>query len=589
MVVGVSTLRRRRAHRASGAVSFEDDLLNPGGGRFVEFVNEQPDSDVYDTPDDSATTAGGTLVNRTIDDQGGDAVTGALPAYLPRPWNEGQTCFGCHLHPGIIEPSQAFNRTWSDTTYSGLGSPAQVVQVGFTGSAVYVYNIVVDSIVADTDTLVNLTFSLDDEAVGAYYHEPISDPPGSVPQVSYHVLVYSNSSLPHGEHALQMVTSGVRAANVLFDYIVYTTEDDPQPPAQPSPITQSPETAAVSSDLPRSTSTHLAPSASDTAQSSSSQHAHTINTAAIAGAVVGGIGLILLVLLSFLIRRRCIRKGRGRIRSPSGLFSRSVRYSNSSYETVAPYNVIALAPSRETRKLALEQHGGTSPSGSPPSNQNIPSVPTADAVGAENERIARLVQQIETLQAQVLELRASQNAVDRRPSDAEQGLSSLLAALRNEVSGLRAELGEQQLVAYPGSILTVSKLILKLSRSDAQTKAQFLRSHITSPPPPPAHDAAHHSSGLPACTQDERITQTMRHMQELQEQTNELRAACGSTYSQLDTSPANAPAQTVNQGPSAMLAALQQDMLGLREGIRSEQQHLRLHLLPELPPPSYLS
>lgn len=77
-------------------------------------------------------------------------------------------------------------------------------------------------------------------------------------------------------------------------------------------------------------------------------------------------------------------------------------------------------------------------------------MPTADAVGAQNERIARLVQQIETLQAQVLELRASQNTADRRPSDAEQSLSSLLAALRNEVSGLRAELGEQQLVAYSG-------------------------------------------------------------------------------------------------------------------------------------------
>lgn len=81
----------------------------------------------------------------------------------------------------------------------------------------------------------------------------------------------------------------------------------------------------------------------------------------------------------------------------------------------------------------------------------------------------------------------------------------------------------------------------------------------------------------------------MRHMQELQEQTNELRAARGSTYSQLDTWPANSPAQTVSRGLSAMLAAFQQDMLGLREDIRSEQQHLRLHLLPELPPPSYRS
>lgn len=76
-------------------------------------------------------------------------------------------------------------------------------------------------------------------------------------------------------------------------------------------------------------------------------------------------------------------------------------------------------------------------------------MPAADAAGAQNERTVRLVEQIQTLQAQVHELRTSRSTADRRPSDAEQSLSSLLAALRNEVSGLRAELAaaEQQLVA----------------------------------------------------------------------------------------------------------------------------------------------
>ncbi|KAI0651123.1 hypothetical protein C8Q79DRAFT_876270, partial [Trametes meyenii] len=104
--------------------------------------------------------------NRTIDDQEGDSVAGAPPHYLPKPWNTGQTCLTCHIHTGIIDANQAFDGTRSDMTYSGLGWPDQVMEVNFTGFAVYVYNILVNTAVADTDTFTNLTFYIGGERVG---------------------------------------------------------------------------------------------------------------------------------------------------------------------------------------------------------------------------------------------------------------------------------------------------------------------------------------------------------------------------------------------------------------------------------------
>jgi hypothetical protein len=52
--------------------------------------------------------------NRTIDDETGDAVTGAMPVYQPADqWNYGPDCSTCHVQP---EPSRVHGNSWHDTT-----------------------------------------------------------------------------------------------------------------------------------------------------------------------------------------------------------------------------------------------------------------------------------------------------------------------------------------------------------------------------------------------------------------------------------------------------------------------------------------
>ena len=61
------------------------------------------------------------LVNRTIDDQFGDSVTGLLPVYSPAKgvWDN-QTCIGCAIKADV---TRAFMGTYSAATYNpGLTS-----------------------------------------------------------------------------------------------------------------------------------------------------------------------------------------------------------------------------------------------------------------------------------------------------------------------------------------------------------------------------------------------------------------------------------------------------------------------------------
>ncbi|KAI0659553.1 hypothetical protein C8Q70DRAFT_1053906 [Cubamyces menziesii] len=187
-------------------------------------------------------------MNRTIDDQYGDSVTGALPLFFPTTgvWNIGQTCTGCAIHAGNpIDPAHVFDGTWHDT--SG-GGPDRIVQVSFTGHAVYVYHIVLNILVAGASTVTtNLSFYIDSNYVGNYTHIPTSR--SSASPVSYQMLVYSNNSMVQGEHTLEIVSLGSSKALVLFDYITYTTsEDNSQSSALP------PSTALTASQtLARST------------------------------------------------------------------------------------------------------------------------------------------------------------------------------------------------------------------------------------------------------------------------------------------------------------------------------------------------
>lgn len=71
--------------------------------------------------------------NRTIDDQWGDSVTGALPVYSAN-WNYGPDCTVCQVVPS---QSMAFENTWHDTTSTIPNTSGHSVTLGFTGRVSY--------------------------------------------------------------------------------------------------------------------------------------------------------------------------------------------------------------------------------------------------------------------------------------------------------------------------------------------------------------------------------------------------------------------------------------------------------------------
>ncbi|KAI9060633.1 hypothetical protein FKP32DRAFT_1577745, partial [Trametes sanguinea] len=162
-------------------------------------------------------TTAAALVNRTIDDQQGDSVTGQLPSKFPADkWANGQQCPSCGIRPGsVVDPKQTFRRTWSDSTYKP-GQPDHVINVSFTGTAVYVYNLIVNTI-PEITTMTNLSFSIDGTYMAQYIHNP-----DATSLVLYNVSVFSHTQLTNRTHLLEMRASGLSESLILFDYIVYT-------------------------------------------------------------------------------------------------------------------------------------------------------------------------------------------------------------------------------------------------------------------------------------------------------------------------------------------------------------------------------
>ena len=169
-------------------------------------------------------------VNHTIDDEKGDSLTRVIPVYTPSdgPWTQGSNCTQCGVSPAFVQASHAYNGTWHDATYASQKLPSSnsgvSVAFNFTGTAVYVYNILVNQIPfvlpGVVTTFTNLTFHIDDELVGNFTHIP-----DNTLNVMYKHLVYSNVSLANTHHTLEIRASGGKSSLVLFDYAEYTAED----------------------------------------------------------------------------------------------------------------------------------------------------------------------------------------------------------------------------------------------------------------------------------------------------------------------------------------------------------------------------
>ncbi|PIL24993.1 hypothetical protein GSI_12880 [Ganoderma sinense ZZ0214-1] len=207
------------------------------------------------------------LVNVTVDDTFGDPNTGLHPVYSPNqptPWNPGspdQTCPQCKIRPSTLNLSQVYKQTWQDAMYKPP-APSPTITFSFSGSAVYVFNIVPNNL-PGTVTFANISFTIDGENVGSFTHTPDNSS-----DILYNHLVYSNTILQDGLHTLIMSAGGDAQSLILFDYLLYTTE---------------------------SNSTTSFPSLGGS---------HSASVGAIVGAVVGG---IVLALLGVVIAVSCLR------------------------------------------------------------------------------------------------------------------------------------------------------------------------------------------------------------------------------------------------------------------------------------------
>ncbi|KAI0659552.1 hypothetical protein C8Q70DRAFT_1053905 [Cubamyces menziesii] len=364
-------------------------------------------------------------VNRTIDDQKGDSVTGVAPLFLPTGvWNVGQICTSCIISAGHpIDPAQVFDGTWHDTTYDCEGDAGRVVQANFTGHAIYVYNIVLHAPVPHVSNLTNLEFYIDDEHVGSFVHFANASQQTTLPPVSYQMLVYSNNSLEEGEHALEIRTANDTGSLVLFDYLVYTTFENDPPPSSPC----------------SSSSSQTQPTRSPSSKASPALRSqHTANTGTIVGGVIGAIVSTACLLYALY---RC--RARQRKDAPARIVSQSVRLQ---VEDVLGYPSISQLQLDRGLFAARTKHPSAMPQDPLRSDATGPPSEWASSA-ALTERLTLLTQHMRTLQTQVTELRfarkGKEDGLHEAPytAETEASMSSMLAALQEEVADLRAALG----------------------------------------------------------------------------------------------------------------------------------------------------
>lgn len=215
-------------------------------------------------------TASAILVNRTIDDQFGDPITGTYPTYSPaEDWQPGANCSDCSVRPDV---TRAFDGTWHDSTYYPGDSP-RTVTVTFTGNAVYAFFITPPVLNASLTTATYLNFTLDNELSG----RPFNFIPYGSDTYTYNQTVYSKTNLSNSQHTLVMSTGGSQAGLLLFDYVIYTVDT--------SNTTTSSESSGGSSKT------------------------KSPNIGAVVGGVVGGVALLVaLALLTFFYRRKTTKR-----------------------------------------------------------------------------------------------------------------------------------------------------------------------------------------------------------------------------------------------------------------------------------------
>ncbi|KAI0644836.1 hypothetical protein C8Q79DRAFT_871121, partial [Trametes meyenii] len=153
------------------------------------------------------------LVNRTIDDDLGDSITGVRPTYSPADgWIRNGSPAGVSL-----DTSRISNGTW----HQAAGSGERSISVTFTGVAVSVNLIIVRSM-PPTLQETNLTFTLDPSAgPDAEKTLDLQLPNLGTGGPLYNWQAYGVSGLPFRPHTLLITTSGATNSLFLFDSVRY--------------------------------------------------------------------------------------------------------------------------------------------------------------------------------------------------------------------------------------------------------------------------------------------------------------------------------------------------------------------------------
>ncbi|KAI0751142.1 hypothetical protein C8Q80DRAFT_554988 [Daedaleopsis nitida] len=242
-------------------------------------------------------------VNRTIDDETGDCITGAMPVYSPQgSWAQGSTCRTCGVSSTFVNTSEVFDGTWHDTTYHPDDAD-RIILMTFTGHAVYIFHLL--AFVPGITTFTDLRFYLDDQPVGQFIHEFSPTLNGNA--IQYHVPVYVNTTLTNAPHTLLIRATGQTASLVLFDQVVYSIELPDTDPMSTSPPKE-PHVVPSVSTYPILSQPSASASASPSLSPSPSSN-HPTSTSFIVGASIAGVvALSSLLAVLFVLRKRTIRQ-----------------------------------------------------------------------------------------------------------------------------------------------------------------------------------------------------------------------------------------------------------------------------------------
>ncbi|KAK0472180.1 hypothetical protein IW261DRAFT_1509424 [Armillaria novae-zelandiae] len=183
------------------------------------------------------------LVNVTVDDNSPSIF------YSPEDgWQDSLVpCQGCTARPNS---SRAIYGTWHDSThYADVGSEVNTIpnaSISFNGTAIYVMCILAQTTTSPTGNS-DMSFYIDGNLVGQF----IKAAPGES-GFEYNVSVYSNSSIPPGQHSFTVQNGqigGIKSL-ALLDAFVYSyddgrSSDDDKSGSHTTTVTNSPHISAI--------------------------------------------------------------------------------------------------------------------------------------------------------------------------------------------------------------------------------------------------------------------------------------------------------------------------------------------------------